>query len=173
MLDTHLDRELDGNQSAPDSVSVSSSIKDINTVNNVTRVLTADVLNKECTVNIARLNPDLITRYRNLNRNTKSDSDSSDDKPLSILRNELRTTSPRQIVKIPTGSESESESEDNIPLSKLYNRDGGRPKCRVPCKRYTESSPEPDNSDTDKDYGTTRNKPHNPVPSHGPSAQRI
>ena len=138
-------------------------------MNNLTRVLTADVLNRECTVNIARLNPDLIVRYRNLNRDTKSDSDSSDDKPLSILRNELRTTSPRQIVKIPTGSESESESEDNIPLSQLYNRDQGRPKRRVPSKRYTE----PDNSDTDKDYGTAWNKPRNPVPSHGPSAERI
>ena len=154
MLDTHEDREQDGDQSAPDNISVASSIKDNNMVNNVTRVLMADMLNKECTVNIARLNPDLIARYSNLNGNTKSDSDSLDDKPLLILRNKLRTTSPRQIVKIPMGSESESESEDNIPLSELYNRDRGRPKHRVPRKRYTESSPEPDNSDTDNDYGT-------------------
>ena len=76
-------------------------------------------------------------------------------------------------MKITTGSESESESEDNIPLSELYNRDRGRPKHRVPCKRYTESSPEPDNSDNDNDYGTARNKPRKPVPSHGPSAERI
>ena len=172
-LDTHADHEQDGDQAAPDNISVASSIKDNNTVNNITRVLMADVLNKECTVNITRLNPDLVARYSIVNGNTKSDSESMDDKPLLILRNELHTSSPRQIVKIPMGSESESESEDNIPLFELYNRDRSRPKHRVPCKRYTESSPEPDNSDNDNDYGTARNKPHKPVPSHGPSVERI
>ena len=87
-LDTHQDHEQDGDQAAPDNISVASSIKDNITVNSVTRVLTADVLNKECTVNIARLNPDLLARYSIVNCNTKSDSDSMDDKPLSILRNE-------------------------------------------------------------------------------------
>ena len=168
-LDTHEDREQGGDQAAPDNISVASSIKDNNTVNNDTRVLMADVLNKECTVNITRLNPDLVARYSIVNGNT-SDSESMDDKPLLILRNELHTSSPRQIVKIPMGLENESESEDNIPLFELYNRNRGRPKHRVPCKRYTESSPEPDN---DNDYGTARNKPHKLVPSHGPSAERI
>ena len=172
-MDTHEDREQDSDQATPDNISVTSSIKDNNIVNNVTRVLTADVLNKECTVNIARLDPDLVARYSIVNGNTKSDSDSMDDKPLLILRNELHTSSPRQIVNIPTGSESESESEDNIPLSELYNRDQGRPKHRVPRKRYTETSPEPDNSDIDNDYGTAQNKPRKPVPSHGPSAEKI
>ena len=47
-LDTHEDCEQDGDQAVPDNISVASSIKDNNTVNNVTRVLMADVLNREC-----------------------------------------------------------------------------------------------------------------------------
>ena len=79
---------------------------------------------------------------------------------------------PKQLVKINTGSESDSSSE-NIPLSELYNRDRGHLRYRQPRKHYAHSFQETDNIEGDSDYGMKREKPYKPGPLSGPSAECI
>ena len=158
VVSTHSKKTLDTNSNNSQAAETSNFDETSNDSNvniptperHVTKVSAEGILNRDCRVNITPLSEEDLQKYL-----SKSSSSPSEDSDKTILN---------------TDQSSFASSDDNIPLSDLFNQDRGRPRRRTKRITYEESSP---GSASDSDYDAKPPKQPRIGPGSGPSLSRI